>query len=75
MQCGMTDRRSRVYGWGCPLWPHQQRALAAFGQARAAGSKSTYLVIPLGDPTPAQLMAELAAASGHGRTSRCAPGI
>jgi superfamily II DNA or RNA helicase len=31
-----------------PLWPHQQRALAAFDQARVAGSKSTYLVIPPG---------------------------
>jgi superfamily II DNA or RNA helicase len=31
-----------------PLWPHQQRALAAFDQARAAGSRSTYLVIPPG---------------------------
>jgi superfamily II DNA or RNA helicase len=33
---------------GRPLWPHQQRALAAFDQARAAGGKSTYLVIPPG---------------------------
>jgi superfamily II DNA or RNA helicase len=33
---------------GRPLWPHQQRALAAFDQARVAGSKSTYLVIPPG---------------------------
>lgn len=33
---------------GRPLWPHQQRALAALDQARSAGSKSTYLVIPPG---------------------------
>jgi superfamily II DNA or RNA helicase len=31
-----------------PLWPHQQRALAALDQSRAAGSASTYLVIPPG---------------------------
>ena len=31
-----------------PLWPHQQRALAAFERTRAAGSTSTYLVIPPG---------------------------
>jgi superfamily II DNA or RNA helicase len=30
------------------LWPHQQRALAAFDAALAAGSTSTYLVIPPG---------------------------
>ena len=33
---------------GRRLWPHQQRALAAFDQSRAAGSSSTYLVIPPG---------------------------
>jgi superfamily II DNA or RNA helicase len=33
---------------GRPLWPHQQRALAAFDRTRVAGSKSTYLVIPPG---------------------------
>ena len=33
---------------GRHLWPHQQRALAAFDQARVAGTKSTYLVIPPG---------------------------
>ena len=30
------------------LWPHQERALAAFDQACAAESKSTYLVFPPG---------------------------
>ncbi|MCW2932155.1 MAG: helicase conserved C-terminal domain protein [Actinomycetia bacterium] len=33
---------------GRSLWPHQQRALAAPEQPRAAGSASTYLVIPPG---------------------------
>jgi len=31
-----------------PLWPHQQHALAAFDQALAVSSRSTYLVIPPG---------------------------
>lgn len=35
-------------GLGRPLWPHQQRALAAFDSDRAAGRTSTYLVIPPG---------------------------
>jgi superfamily II DNA or RNA helicase len=33
---------------GRGLWPHQQRALAAFDRDRAAGDSSTYLVIPPG---------------------------
>jgi superfamily II DNA or RNA helicase len=33
---------------GHGLWPHQQRALAAFDRDRAAGDSSTYLVIPPG---------------------------
>jgi superfamily II DNA or RNA helicase len=31
-----------------PLWPHQQRALAAFDKDRVSGDMSTYLVIPPG---------------------------
>jgi len=33
---------------GRGLWPHQQRALAAFDTDRATGDSSTYLVIPPG---------------------------
>jgi hypothetical protein len=33
---------------GHGLWPHQQRALAAFDRDRAAGESSAYLVIPPG---------------------------
>ena len=28
------------------LWPHQERALRAFGVDQAAGDRSTYLVMP-----------------------------
>src|ERR1700728_2763761 len=30
------------------LWPHQERALRAFGADQAAGDRSTYLVVPPG---------------------------
>jgi superfamily II DNA or RNA helicase len=30
------------------LWPHQERALRAFGADQAAGNRSTYLVVPPG---------------------------
>ena len=30
------------------LWPHQERALQAFGADQAAGDRSTYLVVPPG---------------------------
>ena len=30
------------------LWPHQERALQAFGADQAAGNRSTYLVVPPG---------------------------
>jgi superfamily II DNA or RNA helicase len=33
---------------GRPLWPHQERALAAFEAARANTGKSAYLVVPPG---------------------------
>jgi superfamily II DNA or RNA helicase len=46
----VQDERSAFAGirLGRALWPHQQRALAAFDQATTAGDTSTYLVIPPG---------------------------
>ena len=32
-----------------PLWPHQEKALAAFEQARRRRAATTYLVVPPGD--------------------------
>src|SRR5712691_11563275 len=31
-----------------PLWPHQERALRAFGADQACGARATYLVVPPG---------------------------
>jgi superfamily II DNA or RNA helicase len=47
-----------------PLWPHQERALAAFGADQAAKTRSTYLVIP---PGGGKTMIGLEAARRAGR--------
>src|SRR5262245_13051896 len=47
-----------------PLWPHQERALAAFSADQVMGTRSTYLVIP---PGGGKTMIGLEAARRAGR--------
>ena len=43
-----AGRRSRRMALARPLWPHQEKALAAFEEGRNRHAATTYLVVPPG---------------------------